>query len=450
MIAHELAHVVQQSLIPAASAKLISRPGDPAEIEAVKAANAVVSCNAKGFDLRTRPTAQIMRDEANQTPELGTAKTTSPVAKISPRAEMLKELTDETTLFDNAQVIIDWVIKKAQAKSAKGGSEPNSPLFSFSAAELLKEKRVIKKLKPVPKTEDDLSPTLTLMRYYKAILRMIYTSQETNEPEYTMPVDPTTKQPNLSIFSAAKKNISQFTQKFRRRQERPSPLSPVVETSVLPLEMSAGSASERKPEKQAEDDLASLKRQLDDLEKNDANDDATIKKRDDLKTKIERAKDRLRIARGYHTFASDITNLLQRLRRINTSWKAGTYVGHSWGEFSVDIFLSANLIEVKEADEFSGQYWDRNIVRKFFDDLNDVAKENDPVTGIFAWRAIYNDKPLAKEINKKFGAGRVIHVVNHGPAPDHKLHIHLDLRPVEIHASEKGGYQMKAGRVEVL
>ena len=450
MIAHELAHVVQQSLIPATSVKFISQPGDPAEIEAVKAADAVVSGNAKGFDLYARPIAQLMRDEANLTPELGTAKTTSPVAKLSPRAEMLKELTDETILFNNAQVIIDWVIKKAQAKSAKGGTTDNGPLYLFNAAELLKEKGVVKRLKPVPKTEDDLSPTLALMRHYEAIRPPSYTSMEANKPEYLLPVDPKTKQPDLSIFSAAKKSIIQFTQKFRKRQERPSPLNPVVETSVLPLEMSAGSVSERKPEKQAEDDLAKLNQELDALDMSGANDDATLKKREDLKKKIESAKERLRIASGYHTFASEVTNLLERLRMVNTSWKAGTYVGHSWGEFSVDIFLSANLIEVKDADEFSGQYWDRKIVRKFFDDLNDAAEKDDPKTGKFAWRAIYNDKPLAKEINKKFGAGRVIHVVNHGPAPDHKLHIHLDLRPVKIHASDKSGYRMKAGRVELL
>ncbi|WP_426667372.1 hypothetical protein ACPPVU_15215 [Mucilaginibacter sp. McL0603] len=168
-----------------------------------------------------------------------------------------------------------------------------------------------------------------------------------------------------------------------------------------------------------------------------------------LQAKIVKARERFRQAQGFHAFASDVTNLLQRLRKKNTSWKAGTYPGHSWGEFSVDIFLSANLVKVPDADEFSGDFWNRTTVRTFFDDLNSVAEEEDPTTGKFEWRAIYNDKPLAVDLNKKFGTGRIIHAPNHGP-DGHKLHIHLDLRPIKQKLDSKSGYKInQEGRIEL-
>src|SRR5262245_41692849 len=92
--------------------------------EATRMADAPVS-NERLTGLRryARPSAPLMRAPANQAPTLGTAKTTSPIAKRSPRTEMLEQLTDETKLFDNAQVIIDWVIKKTSAKASSGAAD---------------------------------------------------------------------------------------------------------------------------------------------------------------------------------------------------------------------------------------------------------------------------------------------------------------------------------------
>ena len=50
-------------------------------------------------------------------------------------------------------------------------------------------------------------------------------------------------------------------------------------------------------------------------------------------------------------------------------------------------------------------------------------------------------------MNQKYGAGRVVNVENHGPAPDHKLHIHLDLRPVKVVKDRVTGFTIKDGRV---
>jgi hypothetical protein len=451
LIAHELAHVVQQTRRPYTGGRSVSHRDDAAEVEASEMAEAAVNGGASGLQAHSRPSAHLQREDAVTTPTFGTAKTTAPVAKLSPRSEMLKELTDEVALLNNAQVIVDWALKvHAKKKPAAATTDADDTPVSFSAQSLLSEKAVLKQLKPVPKTADDLAALLELLVYYDVITAPIYTSLDAAEPEHLLRIDAKTKQPNTARFAEARQKITTFTKSFEQRAKRPNPLDPVVETELLPSEMSAGSKAERKPETDAQTELAALEQQLAALEQSEASDEASQTKQLELQAKIAKAKEKLRVAGGYHTFAGPVVNLLKRLRQLNTTWKAGTYVGHSWGEFSADIFLSANLITVNDADEYSGQYWDRTVVRQFFDDLNTVAEQDDPTTGRFAWRAIYNDKPLAVEINKKFGAGRVIHVENHGPAPDHKLHIHLDLRPVTLQPDEKRGYQQNQGRIELL
>jgi hypothetical protein len=192
-----------------------------------------------------------------------------------------------------------------------------------------------------------------------------------------------------------------------------------------------------------------LTQELEALNSGGTDDEATQKKKVALQAKIVRAKEIFRQSQGFHTFASDVTNLLQRLRKKNTSWKAGTYPNHSWGEFSVDIFLSANLVDAPNIGEFSGNFWNHTVVNQFFDELNSVAEEEDPTSGKFEWRAIYNDVPLETELKTKFGAGRIIQAPNHGH-DGHKLHIHLDLRPVKQKLDSKSGYKInQKGRIEL-
>lgn len=188
---------------------------------------------------------------------------------------MLDQLTDEARLFDNAQAIIDWVIKKTSAKASSGAADSGPETYRFSETELLGNKALVKRLRPSPKTANDLRPTLELMSSYDVVTRPIYTSLSASEPEYQLRVDPKTMRPDLSRFTAAKQSVKQFKEKFAKRQKRPRPLDPVVETSVLPSEMAAGSAAERKPEKQAEEELARLTQELDVLDKSVANDDST-------------------------------------------------------------------------------------------------------------------------------------------------------------------------------
>lgn len=143
------------------------------------------------------------------------------------------------------------------------------------------------------------------------------------------------------------------------------------------------------------------------------------------------------------TFAEEVVVLFNRLHSRNTTWKVGTYRGHSWGEFSADIFFNVSF------DKAAPGFWRRDIVRTFFDDLNAAAEEDDGVIGKFAWRAIYNNDGLRAEINAKYGANRMLRAPHHGPHPD-KLHIHLDMTPVNLRKDEVTGYKVENGRIRVL
>lgn len=378
--------------------------------------------------------------------QLGTSKTTSPIPSISPRTEMLNQLTDETTLFNNAQAIADWVQKKAPATDTTGATAPAA--FSFTTEELLKDKALVKKIKPAPKTDQDLAAILDLLVSYGIIERGAAAAPGT-PASFTLKRDPKTQQPDLGAFGKDKKSVKDFRDKFEKRQERPDPLDPVVETTVLPKEMAAGAKEETDKETAAETALAKAKEKLEKLKSSGATDEKSLQDLKKAEEGVTSAEGKLARAQGFHTFASDVANLFTRLRKINTSWKAGTYPGHSWGEFSADLYLSASLTNVKDIGDYSGNYWDRKVVRKFFDDLNTVCEEDDPTTGKFAWRAIYNDTPLAGEIDKKFGAGRVTQKENHGP-DGKKLHIHLDLRPIKQRLDTKSGFEINKGRIKIL
>lgn len=447
LIAHELTHVIQQAHHPTISENFISQPSDPAEIEAGNIADAAIKTNPVNVpkSLATPP-AQLMRAPV----ELGTSKTTSPVANLDPRKEMINQISDEVTLMDNAQVIITWVQSKTPPSGASVDPAERVPgVLSFGAEELFNDKKVIKKLKPIPKSVDDLRATLDLMIYYNVLTRPITLSTSATEPEYLLRKNLQTKQPDLDKFNESRKDIKDFKESLDKREKRPDSLDPMVETTILPKDMAAGAKEETDKEKNAESELNKLTQELDALNSSGTDDEATQKKKVALEAKIVKAKEKFRQAQGFHTFASDVANLLQRLRKKNTSWKAGTYANHSWGEFSVDIFLSAGLVNVPNAGDFSGDFWNHKVVNQFFDDLNSVTEEEDPTTGKFEWRAIYNDIPLAVELNKKFGAGRIIQEPNHGP-DGHKLHIHLDLRPIKQKLDSKSGFKInKEGRIEL-
>ena len=173
-----------------------------------------------------------------------------------------------------------------------------------------------------------------------------------------------------------------------------------------------------------------------------------------ISDRIKRYEEALKHFARYRTFAAPIVQLLTRLRAKSGDYTFSNYKGHYWGEFSIDVFINAKRIRYnfdengkditifsqmtdetrRTLDPDSGLYWERNKVRLFFRDLNAASMDASDGKGQFAWRAVYNDRPLANEINSDPAYGgkkRIGHAKYHGPAPDYKLHIHLDVAPVQ-------------------
>lgn len=434
-------------------------------------------------------------------PKFGTAETTAPVAsnEIKPQRVMLDELNDEVALFNAAQVILQWAGTKQSALASTPASPGSSPgaapaAFAFSAADLFADKKAIKKIKPVPKAEIQLVFILDLLVFYGTL-----SAPTAAEPKYVLQLDAATGTPATEAFTEAKTDTAKFTKDFQKRVKKEDPLAPVVSTGQIPKGWSSDHKQVR-AENEAEANLADLKMQLGEflvilpplgrtkrkpitrattdvptpvtdtsgatiaweipvagaskpvrfrdpfevIEKvADGTHPETVKLRDRIEKDIKKAEADLRVKGRYRTFADEVIVLLNRLRARNTTWTAGTYVGHSWGEFSIDVFFNVSF------DPAAPGFWKRSVVRTFFDDLNAAAEEDDGAVGKFAWRALYNDDPLATEINKKYGARRILHVPHHGPAPD-KLHIHLDVTPVDLRKDEVTGYEIVNGRVRIL
>lgn len=164
---------------------------------------------------------------------------------------------------------------------------------------------------------------------------------------------------------------------------------------------------------------------------------------------IKRREEALKRFSRHRTFASPVVELLTRVRQINNDCTFSNYKGHYWGEFSIDVFIKARRVrysfdlagnDIQEPNivesslhPYSGQYWERTKVKQFFRDLNAATMNKKDGKPQFAWRAIYNDKALANEINSDpeyGGKNRIRQAPCHGPAPDWKLHIHLDIEPL--------------------
>ena len=149
----------------------------------------------------------------------------------------------------------------------------------------------------------------------------------------------------------------------------------------------------------------------------------------------------MRAAQGYRAFASSVVDFLTRLRARNSRFVAGTYPRHVWAEYSADVFLTVP----EDADGF----YRRAETERFLDDVNATALDSAGPYGAFQWHAVYNDARMADTINSKYGAGRMHRMPHHGPSPD-KLHIHLDLRPINLTPDNVSGFSVGPdGRVHI-
>lgn len=510
LLAHELVHAAQQQGVGSGGGLAISAPDSGPEQEADTLAHAITAGDHGDPSRARRPRGRVQAAPLgiyrSPDPEtLGTAKTTAPIAKnaIQPQRQMVAELERETSLLRHGQRVIEWIEAKRRQNPNVGYEFTIDELFTATKPRVETTKQGKKKTisAEIPgleiKSANDLKPILEILIHY-----MVINGPSATNKNYTINLENKTPYAadalRCSDFSKANRDITAFTQQFKKRVSAKSPQKSVVETDLAPTEWSSDIKAV-KDEKAANEKLNKLSAKMGEYvvypaakngkaqaplfgatsasaqEMKDGSGKttgwqiavagqakpvvlseapeeiealasgtrpATVKHREQLQREIKAAQHGLHASQAYRTFSKENLVLFKRLRELNTKFSIGTYHGHSWAEFSADIFISAGF------DKEAAGFWDRTVVRKFFDDLNTAAEMVDAEEGKFAWRAIYNDDDLAAEINKKYGAERVIHVPHHGPHPD-KLHIHLDARPVQLNKDAATGYTVDDGRIKL-
>jgi hypothetical protein len=337
-------------------------------------------------------------------PGLGTSKTVAPIATVSPQRQMNEILDRELILIARARIVAEWIDRKFSATIDQARAD--SALMA--RLNLSRERTLLDKLRPFPgrKIPDDRDQLFTtdavLADLLKApadaagllpIFDLLY--------DYGVVLLP----PGAPTAPGSRSVIASITRvEARLERTRFDSESAAVERRAVQFKRDVGNKG--------------MLHHCVDMEAIPA--DIWV---DKSKTPLEVAK--------------PVVALLRRLRERNKSWHAGTYVGHWWNDFSVDAFIIANI----NADGF----WARDKVREFFRALN-AACEDDAAPGRFAWKGIYNDTGLAQEMDRLYGAGRVLHdVPGHGPGP--RMHVHLDVRPLTVPFDTTTGFWIKAGRV---
>jgi hypothetical protein len=410
LLAHELAHIVQQQTSNIAPHTLIGKSGDRAEQEADKIAETITDknrCISEHPIICSQPSAVIQRLEIEPAVDLGSAKTTAPIATISPQRQMNETLDRELVLITKASLLIPWITAHTRftfdelfadsSTIAKLDVSKDIALRSMilpfprqeppkHTEQLFTKKETIDEFLQPPKDKYELWPIIDLLQYYGVILL-----KPGSDPFGNPSVEATL---NHTGFVQQTNAIKAFAENFkksianRRKRDAANRIAHrnVTETGEI-------------PEKWGQ-----------------------------------------RIIEGpERTFSKSVVTLLERLRKKNDKWKASNYTPHYWHEFSVDMYLGQVGI-----NRIGGFYLSAGV-KKFFQDLNEACEDDSP-PGKFAWRAIYNDKKLASEINVLYGAGRVLSgVPGHGPGPD--MHIHLDLRPLNIQLGKEAGFYLDENRV---
>lgn len=404
-------------------------------------------------------------------------------AKTSPAEEYSGILHREVDLLANAKAVVAFL-------RAKRGPPATAGAVTVTAAEILADAGLAKKLKPKPKAEADVQPTLEILSYHGVLAA--------TGGGYEGVVDAKTNDLDTARLDKASGEIGALTKEFDARAAKKDSVDPISLTGLLDSSMAAGTRAEKKADTDAQAAVADLEAQFTEhvvLRTPDAKGKArapiarvtvaqlppaapnakgvdvvalpvagrsrpvevpadeiagiepvatgsgadTAKLRAGLDAKLEKARKRLARAQGYRTFAVEVVDFLERLRTRNTTWVAGTYPRHSWGEFSIDVFL--NVGEDKQG------FFRVDPTETFFDDLNATALE-DGDWGTFQWRAVYNDDRIIAAVGGKYGRNRISKAPHHGPSPD-KLHIHLDVRPDKLRPDMVTGFVVNtSGRVD--
>jgi hypothetical protein len=164
------------------------------------------------------------------------------------------------------------------------------------------------------------------------------------------------------------------------------------------------------------------------------------KRRKDIEKRLDVANKALANAQAFHRFAEEMVWFLHRLEATSSiAFAAGTYPRHGkFGEYAADMYPVIS--------ENAARFYTIGKAGQFVDDINHVAESGHPIWGKFAWQIVYNDTALQKIVNEKYGP-RMSSAPHHGPAPD-KLHMHLDIRPLNVVADPTTGFGVNTeGRV---
>ncbi|HEU4391863.1 MAG TPA: DUF4157 domain-containing protein [Blastocatellia bacterium] len=443
LLAHELTHVVQQQ----------ARPGSPAMI-------------------------------ARQT--FGTEKTTAPPAKNESPGDVFRgQLKDEVALFGNAGVILDWLVSQ---RSSGGAS-----VTGFKASSLFADTATMRKLKPQPAAEADLAPALAMLEYHNVVK-----SKGPGDWEIVLaPLQQGQSQPdvNRDDFDQKRTDITAFQRSFETRFDtRGHPIKQIAHQELLEDTLAAGARSEFEAQKTAETKLAAVTAELDEFvafrkkgppvfrvttdnpaksvvkgttfvmlpiagqKKPTAVDEADFDRIEPVRTgaspevearrkaiekRVAGAEKGLYDAQTFHRFSTEMVWFLHELEKTSSiKFKAGTYPHHGkFGEYAADMYPTI-------AESTDG-FYKIDKAEQFVDDINKVAEAGHKGWGKFAWQIVYNDTALQATINAKYGSPRMSSAPHHGPSPD-KLHMHLDIRPLNVVADPDTGFGVnKSGRVEL-
>lgn len=371
---------------------------------------------------------------------LGTNKTTAPIASNGSQPAMVarKEVFHEAWLFAMAHEVMAWADKKVDTTTGNA---------SFKAEDISGDKTTLGKLKAASdklikaefpeadwKTKNVKADYATINVDW--VLRfMVYHGliqpPKGSDPKYSYAKGGGTA---ATAFEEQSTKVTGLEADVKKRMKTNNPKKGLFSHAEVPMALSSDKG-QVKGEQAKIDAVTAIEAKI--------AAETDPKKLATLNTQLAAAKKALADLPAYRSFATSILPLLDRLAAANTTFKIGTYISHSWGQFSGDVFINTKL----KSDGF----WQESVVNQFFDDLNTAAEKDDTATGgagKFAWRAIYNDEAVAKETNKKYGSGRQLTgIPGHGPD---KIHIHLDLRPLNLAKDSTTGYTTNAnGRVVV-
>jgi hypothetical protein len=398
---------------------------------------AIQSLTGKTFDWHL--------DEA----ELGTEKTTAPIASNmeSPNMVLQKELFHETWLYEMSKAVMAWADPKADSTSGIASFSYESLSGDKTLGKSLKTKTTALITKQFPDKKDhDGNPKTNYEKLhmnkeygtidYNWILRFMVQNNLITPPGKSSEEFSYNKTLGAIGVEFSRKDaaVAKTQQDVTKRALKLDPKKGAYDSEDIDMKLSSD-----RTQKKAEQTLMDA---VTDLEAKVAAElDATKKAK--YEEQLKAAKAKLAATPAYRTFAKSNMPLIERLTKLNTTFSLGTYIHHSWGQHSADMFLSTSL----KADGF----WKESVVNQLFDDLNTAAEMDERSTGgagKFAWRAIYNDVNVAKETNKKYGAGRQLTgIPGHGPD---KIHIHLDIRALDLEKDTTTGYKTDAltGRVQ--